>query len=129
MPAVAVAKTIARHKRHQLQVNELNATRLELYTMPWDGLILSTELNPISVISRLMPYLAGSATITAYSPYMQILAETLSWTKKDPNYLNQQLTESWSRTYQVLPGRTHPLMTTSATGGYLFSAIRVWVSA
>lgn len=74
------------------------------------------------------PYLLGSAQVVVYSPYQQILAELLSATKKDNHYLNPALTESWSRTYQVLPGRTHPLMTTSATGGYLFYATKVFPS-
>lgn len=88
-------------------------------------LILATELSPISVINRLTRYLAGSATLAVYSPYQQVLAETLQYCRKDANYLATQMTESWSRTYQVLPGRTHPLMSTSAMGGYLLHATRV----
>ena len=88
-------------------------------------LIMATELNPLSVLARLSPYLAGSANIVIYSPHLQVLAEVLVHAKSTPIYLNPALTESWSRTYQVLPGRTHPLMTTSATGGYLLHMIRV----
>lgn len=127
MPAVSSSKSAARLKKHAHQVAELNKTRGELYAATWDGLILATELSPLSVLARLTPYLAGSATITVYSPYHQILAELLQWTRKDGRYLNANLLESWTRTYQVLPGRTHPLMTTSATGGYLFHATRVYV--
>jgi tRNA (adenine-N(1)-)-methyltransferase non-catalytic subunit len=47
--------------------------------------------------------------------------------KKDPNYLAANLTESWTRTYQVLPGRTHPMMSTSGTGGFLLNAVRMYV--
>ena len=36
-----------------------------------------------------------------------------------------QLHESWFREYQVLPSRTHPHMTTSATGGYVLSGMKV----
>jgi hypothetical protein len=64
-------------------------------------LILATELNPLSVLARLSPYLASSAPIVMYSPYQQVLAEVLSATKKDPNYLCSTLSESWTRTYQV----------------------------
>lgn len=96
-----------------------------MYRLTICSLILATTLNPISVVARLTPYLLGSAPIVVYSPYYQVLAELLNWSKKDPNYLNDTLTESWERTYQVLPGRTHPMMTTSATGGYLWSATRV----
>lgn len=36
-----------------------------------------------------------------------------------------QIQESWWREIQVLPMRTHPTMTTSGTGGYLLTGIRV----
>ncbi|WWD20728.1 hypothetical protein CI109_105204 [Kwoniella shandongensis] len=125
VPAGNPAKAAARIRKHNMQVAELNSVRAELHSANWDGLIVASSLSPISVISRLTPYLLGSSSIVAYSPYMQVLAELLNWSKKDPNYLNDTLTESWERTYQVLPGRTHPMMNTSATGGYLWSAIRV----
>jgi tRNA (adenine-N(1)-)-methyltransferase non-catalytic subunit len=82
-------------------------------------------MSPLSVIHRLTKYLAGSGTLVAYSPYQQVLAEALQYTRRDPNFLATALTESWTRTYQVLPGRTHPTMTTSAMGGYLLHATRV----
>lgn len=88
-------------------------------------LILATDLNPLSVLARLSQYMGGSSSIIVYSPHLQVLAETLLHMKLSPTYLNPTLTESWSRTYQVLPGRTHPLMSTSATGGYLLHAIGV----
>lgn len=80
------------------------------------------------MLARLSPYLLGSAQVVVYSPYLQVLTEMLQSAKKDNNYLNPVVTESWSRTYQVLPGRTHPLMTTSGTGGYLFYATKVFPS-
>jgi tRNA (adenine-N(1)-)-methyltransferase non-catalytic subunit len=82
----------------------------------------------MSILSRLSPYLMGSSQIVVYSPYLQVLAEILQHTKKQVEYLNPTITESWSRTYQVLPGRTHPLMMTSGTGGYLFHATKIFPS-
>ena len=64
-------------------------------------LILATDLSPISVLSRLTRYVIGSGTVTVYSPHLQVLAEVLQWTKRDPSYLGGTLTESWTRTYQV----------------------------
>ncbi|BEI96979.1 hypothetical protein CcaverHIS631_0205680 [Cutaneotrichosporon cavernicola] len=125
MPAIAEAKTAARLRRHRAQVAELNATRAELHAGGWDGIVLATEMSPISVINRLTRYLMGSGTLTVYSPFQQVLAESLQHLRRNQHYLATQLTESWSRTYQVLPGRTHPLMTTSAMSGYLLHATRV----
>ncbi|OCF78658.1 tRNA (adenine-N(1)-)-methyltransferase non-catalytic subunit TRM6 [Kwoniella mangroviensis CBS 8886] len=119
------AKVAQRLRKHNAQVAELNATRDELHMGGWDGLILATTLSPISVLSFLTQYLIGSAPIVVYSPHMQVLAELLAWSKKDPHYLHDTLSESWERTYQVLPGRTHPMMNTSTSGGWLWSAIRV----
>jgi tRNA (adenine-N(1)-)-methyltransferase non-catalytic subunit len=90
--------------------------------------VLATELSPISVLARLSPYLLGSSQVVVYSPYLQVLAEILQHTRKTTEYLNPTITESWSRTYQVLPGRTHPLMMTSGTGGYLFHATKIFPS-
>ncbi|WWC92299.1 uncharacterized protein L201_007253 [Kwoniella dendrophila CBS 6074] len=118
-------KVAQRLRKHNAQTAELNATRNELHLGNWDGLILATNLSPISILSFLTKYVIGSGNIVVYSPYIQILTELLNWSKKDPNYLNDTLSESWERTYQVLPGRTHPMMNTSSTGGYLWSAIRV----
>ncbi|WRT70709.1 uncharacterized protein IL334_007707 [Kwoniella shivajii] len=119
------SKVAQRLRKHNAQVAELNATRNELHLGQWDGLVLSTSLSPISVVSFLTQYLIGSSPIVVYSPHLQVLAELLNWSKKDPHYLHDTLSESWERTYQVLPGRTHPMMNTSASGGYIWSAIRV----
>ena len=36
-----------------------------------------------------------------------------------------QLQEPWLREHQVLPGRSHPMMSMQGTGGYLLSGIKV----
>ncbi|WVQ70752.1 hypothetical protein IAR50_000274 [Cryptococcus sp. DSM 104548] len=122
-------KAGVKQRRRAAQIAELNNTRNELHLGGWDGLIVASNLSPLSVVPRLTPYLLGSSPLVVYSPYQQVLADLLSWSKKDPSYLNDTLSESWERTYQVLPGRTHPMMVTSATGGYIWSAIRVHPSA
>ena len=43
-----------------------------------------------------------------------------------PVYLAPSITEAWLRQYQVLPGRTHPLMNMSGSGGYILNAIYVY---
>lgn len=39
MPAISEQKTLARHRRHNHQVAELNATRDELHQGNWDGYV------------------------------------------------------------------------------------------
>ena len=36
-----------------------------------------------------------------------------------------QLSNTWTREYQVLPGRTHPTMGMSACGGFILTGIKV----
>lgn len=89
------------------------------------SLISASLVSPPSFLSRLTPYLAGSAPIVVYSQFQSVLAQTLSGMRSRPEYLAPSLTESFMRRYQVLPGRTHPTMSTSGTGGYLLHTLRV----
>lgn len=89
------------------------------------SLISASLVSPPSFLSRLTPYLAGSAPIVVYSQFQPVLAQTLSGMRSRPEYLAPSLTESFMRRYQVLPGRTHPTMSTSGTGGYLLHTLRV----
>ncbi|KAJ9119047.1 hypothetical protein QFC22_003538 [Naganishia vaughanmartiniae] len=108
-------KLQAKARRKAKQVEDLERTRDELHCGGWDG--------------RLTPYLGGSAPIVIYSQYQPILAQTLNGMRSRPEYLAPTLTESFMRRYQVLPGRTHPTMSTSGTGGFLLHATRVIPSA
>lgn len=64
-----------------------------------------------------------------YSPHSQILADLQTKLRDYPEWLSPSLIESWLRRYQVLPGRTHPLMNMSGSGGYLLHSIRVYASS
>ncbi|KAJ9103294.1 hypothetical protein QFC21_002717 [Naganishia friedmannii] len=102
-------------RRKGKQVADLERARDELHCGGWDG--------------RLTPYLGGSTPIVIYSQFQPILAQTLNGMRSRPEYLAPSLTEGFMRRYQVLPGRTHPTMSTSGTGGFLLHATRVIPSA
>lgn len=51
--------------------------------------------------------------------------ETQARLRANPNFINVSITEPWLRRYQVLPARTHPDMSTSASGGYILHAVRI----
>lgn len=55
----------------------------------------------------------------------QPLVETQARLRANPNFINVSITEPWLRRYQVLPARTHPDMSTSASGGYILHAVRI----
>jgi len=106
----------------------LENTRQELFAGGFDGLFMASAYDPLSILDRLAPYLGGSALVIIYSPHLQVLSDLQNRMRHDPQYLAPSVTESWLRCYQVLPGRTHPTMSTSGSGGYLLSATKMCVS-
>lgn len=111
-------------KRHAIQ-RDIEALRADMFAGDWDGLILATPYEPVSIVRALQPYLAGSSNLVIHSPYLQPLVEAHSELRASPQWCNLSLTEPWLRRYQVLPGRTHPEMQTSATAGFLLHGVRV----
>ncbi|KJA28350.1 hypothetical protein HYPSUDRAFT_33713 [Hypholoma sublateritium FD-334 SS-4] len=104
----------------------LNNTRDELFAGEFDGLIIASEYDPYSIIERLSPYLGGSASIVAHSPFSQIIVELQAKMRNMPQYLCPTVSESWLRRYQVLPGRTHPMMAMSGSGGFICHATKIY---
>jgi tRNA (adenine-N(1)-)-methyltransferase non-catalytic subunit len=131
----------------------------------FDGLVVSTLLEPASVLKTMVPLLAGSAPVVIYSPNAEPLVELMDMYstarrtafigKKrelesqvaegetvdltalhkefvvDPTILlPPTLQTSRVRPWQVLPGRTHPLMTgRGGAEGYIFQSVRVFPTA
>ncbi|KAF3479626.1 uncharacterized protein GIQ15_06602 [Arthroderma uncinatum] len=120
----------------------------------FDGLIVATLMDPASILKHTVPLLAGSAQVVVYSPYVEPLvqlADLYSTARRtayitykrevaegaaedkeedfpvDPTLLlAPTLHTSRVRAWQVLPGRTHPLMTgRGGAEGYVFHAVRV----
>lgn len=133
----------------------------------FDGLIVTSNMSPVSILHHLVPLLKGGAPLVIYSPVIEPLVEladlystsrktafitsppldteispiahdacitsTSKIKTETPDFpLNPTLLLSVSiqaskvRRWQVLPGRTHPLMTGRGGGdGYLFTGIRV----
>ncbi|KIY73604.1 Gcd10p-domain-containing protein [Cylindrobasidium torrendii FP15055 ss-10] len=120
-----------RHKsrlRKRKHINDaLTETREELFSGRFDALIVATDYDPYEVLTTLKPYLSGSANIVVQSPYVSILADLVN-KLRGPGFLAPRLIENWHRRYQVLPGRTHPTMNTSGTGGAYMHVMKVYVS-
>ncbi|KAJ3564543.1 hypothetical protein NP233_g8225 [Leucocoprinus birnbaumii] len=116
----------SRLNKRKAVTNQLYSTRRELFDGEFHGLVLATQYDPWSIIEKFAQYLGGSANLVVYSPHPQILADLQTKLRTIPEWLSPSLTESWLRRYQVLPGRTHPLMNMSGSGGYLLHAIRVY---
>jgi tRNA (adenine58-N1)-methyltransferase non-catalytic subunit len=116
----------------------------------FDGLVLATWTLPASILHHAVPLLAGGAQVVVYSPHIEPLAELadLYSTARRTAYINipeerrQVPSEDFpvdptlllapsvqaarARRWQVLPGRTHPLMMgKGGAEGYIFVATRV----
>ncbi|KAG6813226.1 hypothetical protein H0H92_013113 [Tricholoma furcatifolium] len=108
-------------------VNDLlTNTREELFNGEFDSLLIATQYDPWSIIEKLSPYVGGSGSIVVHSPQIQILTELHTQMRASPHFLCPTITEAWLRRYQVLPGRTHPTMNTSGSGGYLLHALKIY---
>ncbi|MCO5610080.1 hypothetical protein L7F22_064315 [Adiantum nelumboides] len=97
-----------------------------LFKGEWDALVICCGYEPTSIVERLLPKLAGSANIVIHSPFVQPLIEAHARLRLLPNLINVSVSEPWLRKYQVLPGRMHPEMMTSSTGGAILHAVRVY---
>ena len=116
----------------------------------FDGLIVASVMSPATILHHTIPYLRGAAQVVVYSPNVEPLAELAdcystprrtAFVTNPPNpndmphedfplnptlLLAPAIQTARSRSWQVLPGRTHPLMTgKGGAEGYIFTATRV----
>ena len=116
----------------------------------FDGLIVASVMSPATILHHAVPLLRGAAQVVVYSPNIEPLAELADYysTARRTAFLTEGpgLTEIPSedfpvnptllltptiqtarhRKWQVLPGRTHPLMTDrGGAEGYVFTGTRV----
>ncbi|KAI5120856.1 hypothetical protein M0805_007043 [Coniferiporia weirii] len=116
----------ARINKRSKVIESLFNTRQELFAGEFEGLIIGSEYEPFSIVEKMCPYLGGSACILVYSPHLQVVTDVQARMRSSSEYLGPSITEGWLRRYQVLPGRTHPTMSTTGSGGYVLHAIKVY---
>lgn len=116
----------------------------------FDGLVVASAMNPTTILQHAVPLLRGAAQIVVYSPTIEPLMELADHystarraafvaDRTDPSDLPNEdfpldptlvlapaIHTARVKPWQVLPGRTHPLMTgRGGSEGYLFTATRV----
>ena len=116
----------------------------------FDGLVVASVMKPASILHHLIPLLRGGAQVVVYSPHLEPLAELADYYSTgrktafatnpppqsemptadfpvDPRLLLAPTIQTARvRGWQVLPGRTHPLMTgKGGSEGCVFTATRV----
>ncbi|KAK9383518.1 Gcd10p family-domain-containing protein [Kockiozyma suomiensis] len=104
---------------------ELTTIFDQLQNSFYDGLILATSLETQSLLDKLIPALAGSRQLAIYHAAKEPLVDTAHDLMADLRVLAPTILETRVRKYQVFPGRTHPLMTSKAGGGFVLWGTRV----
>ncbi|KIX09809.1 uncharacterized protein Z518_00890 [Rhinocladiella mackenziei CBS 650.93] len=116
----------------------------------FNGLVVASFSDPISILRHLVPLLAGGSQVVVYSPNIEPLVQLADYYfparrtafintpedrrcvpsedfPVDPTLLLPPIVQTARvRKWQVLPGRTHPLMTgKGGAEGYIFVGTRV----
>ncbi|CDU25295.1 related to GCD10-translation initiation factor eIF3 RNA-binding subunit [Sporisorium scitamineum] len=120
------SKDKQRDRKRQANFRQVDRVRSNFFAGDFDAVLIACHYDPMSILRRLKPHLGGSASVVVHNPYLQPLAEAHAKLRGDEEFINISVTEPWLRKYQVLPGRTHPEMTTSSTAGFILHALRVF---
>jgi hypothetical protein len=60
-----------------------------------------------------------------YCEFIEPLTRCFVELQRGSIVINLRLSETWAREYQVLPGRTHPNMSMSQSGGFILTGIKL----
>ncbi|XP_011163996.1 tRNA (adenine(58)-N(1))-methyltransferase non-catalytic subunit TRM6 isoform X1 [Solenopsis invicta] len=89
------------------------------------GLTIVAKEHPLQIANALLPFLGISRPFVIFHAHREPLQETYMELKQKRNVINMKLFTNFLRSYQVLPDRTHPDISTSDTGGYILTGYLV----
>ncbi|XP_076317586.1 tRNA methyltransferase 6 non-catalytic subunit isoform X2 [Tachypleus tridentatus] len=119
------AKEEAKADRKAQRMEEQKVAKEILAVKNMDGLLVVSRHHPTNIVLTLLEFLAPSRPFAVFSLYQQPLVDCYRKLKEKGEALFLKLTETWLRSYQVLPDRTHPAINMSGSGGYLLTGIKV----
>jgi tRNA (adenine-N(1)-)-methyltransferase non-catalytic subunit len=90
-----------------------------------DSLILVTKYDPTETLLALLPFLAPSCPFVVFCEFMEPLTECFRELQRQDLAINLRLSDTWTREFQILPGRTHPSMNMSQHGGFILTGIKI----
>jgi len=90
-------------------------------------LIISiNNYDPIQIFEKLFVYLKPSCNFIISCEYIEPLTLCFQYIKENNiPVINLRLIDTWLREFQVDENRTHPVMNTSQSGGYLLTGIKL----
>ncbi len=114
-------------RRRASRREQLKLRQADFQAGNFDALILCTSLDVTTLLPHLIPAIALSGSLVIYSRFKEALLPVHAYLNALPSkqVIHIDIQDIRLRGYQVLPGRTHPLMTGRSGGGYLLTGIRV----
>lgn len=91
----------------------------------YTNLCIAADPEPKELIEQLADRLASGSFVCAYCNFLEPLGRAFDSMLGLRKFINIQLTDTFTRQYQVLRNRTHPMMSMNGFGGYLLTAIKV----
>jgi hypothetical protein len=90
-----------------------------------DSLIIAAKYDPTESLLSMFKFLAPSCPFVIYSEFIEPLTDCFKVVQQRNLAINLRLSTTWAREYQVLPGRTHPNMTMSQSGGFILTGVKL----
>jgi tRNA (adenine-N(1)-)-methyltransferase non-catalytic subunit len=106
------------------RADQLPRTR-QILRAGFDSLIIASKYSPLLVLQQCISLLVPSSPFVVYSEFQEPLLECYAWLVEIGLAIKLNIFDSWMREYQTLPGRLHPFMSMSVTGGFLLTGIFV----
>lgn len=120
------AKNATKNPRVKFLMGPKHRKGLEMYREGgFDCLLLATRLDPCPLLKHAYHQLAPSRNIVVFHSSSDVIQSSADWLSQNKLAVNIQVSEIFSRDYQVLPNRTRPVMKPEETAGYCLSAIKI----
>ncbi|XP_041469150.1 tRNA (adenine(58)-N(1))-methyltransferase non-catalytic subunit TRM6-like [Lytechinus variegatus] len=114
-----------RRERKRQKLDQMAKTTELLLEKNMDTLLIATKFHPAPILLALIDHLGLSRPFAVFSPYKEALVECYVKLREMGGVINLSITETWHREYQVLPDRTHPMITMNHAGGYILTGMHV----
>ncbi|KAH7972638.1 hypothetical protein HPB52_014418 [Rhipicephalus sanguineus] len=114
-----------RAARKQRRLLEQQKAMDLLKTKSLDGLLVASKHHPTAIVQSLLEFVAPSRPFAIFCSFQEPLVDCYTQLKNAGSAVFLRLTESWLRSHQVLPNRTHPSINMSGGGGYVLTGIKV----
>jgi tRNA (adenine-N(1)-)-methyltransferase non-catalytic subunit len=90
-----------------------------------DSLVIATRYNATETLLGMLPYLSPSCPFVVFCEFLEPLTACFRELQRQDLAINLRLSDTWAREYQVLPGRTHPNMNMSQSGGFILTGVKL----